>query len=50
MLTFVQPIIQIAIVKWELSQRGHRNFAEAVQRPTMHFVAIKTPQQMDRAR
>jgi transposase len=34
--------------------KGHKNdyrdaeaIAEAVQRPTMHFVAIKTPQQMD---
>jgi len=37
--------------------KGHKNdyrdaeaIAEAVQRPTMHFVAIKTPEQMDRAR
>ncbi|SRR6266536_385297 len=34
--------------------KGHKNdyrdaeaIAEAVQRPTMHFVAIKTPEQMD---
>jgi transposase len=34
--------------------RGHKNdyrdaeaIPEVVQRPTMHFVAIKTPQQMD---
>jgi len=36
------------------SCKGHKNdyrdaeaIAEAVQRPTMHFVAIKTPEQMD---
>jgi transposase len=34
--------------------KGHKNdyrdaeaIAEAVQRPTMHFVSIKTPEQMD---
>src|SRR5262245_61527726 len=38
----------------EAIPQGHKNdyrdaeaIAEAVQRPTMHFVAIKTPEQMD---
>ena len=40
----------------KLFLKGHKNdyrdaeaIAEAVQRPTMHFVAIKTPEQMDSA-
>jgi transposase len=46
------PLIPAQYVKPFL--KGHKNdyrdaeaIAEAVQRPTMHFVAIKTPEQMD---